>query len=39
MFKAFDKVPNALWEDEYDKYNLVLNRYRDIKVMRWSSNN
>lgn len=39
MFKVFDKVPNALWEDEYDKYNLVLNRYRDIKVMRWSSNN
>lgn len=39
MFKAFDKIPNALWEDEYDKYNLVLNRYRDIKVMRWSSNN
>ena len=39
VFSAFEKVPNALWEDEYDKYNLVLNRYRDIKVMRWSSNN
>ena len=38
VFKAFDKVPNELWEEEYDKYNTILQKYNDIKVLRWVSN-
>lgn len=38
VFKAFDKVPNLLWEEEYQKYRQVLDKYKDIKVLRWSSN-
>lgn len=36
VFNAFDKVPNLLWEDEYQKYTKILDVYRDIKVLRWS---
>ena len=38
IFEAFDKVPNVIWEEEYEKYNEVLDRYKDIKMMRWISN-
>lgn len=38
VFKAFDKVPNMLWDEEYQKYREVLNKYKDIKVLRWASN-
>lgn len=38
VFDAFEKVPNALWEEESDKYNEVLARYKDIKMLRWASN-
>lgn len=38
VFKAFDKVPQIIWEDEYQKYSDVLNTYKDIKVLRWTSN-
>lgn len=38
VFKAFDKVPNLLWDEEYQKYREVLNKYKDIKVIRWASN-
>lgn len=38
VFKAFDKVPNILWEEEYQKYREVLNKYKDIKMFRWVSN-
>ena len=38
IFKAFDKVPDGLWEEEYDKYKEVLNKYNDIRMLRWSSN-
>lgn len=37
VFSAFEKVPDALWEEEYSKYMEVLNRYKDIKVLRWTS--
>lgn len=37
VFSAFDKVPNLLWEEEYDKYMEVLNKYKDIRVLRWTS--
>ena len=38
IFKAFDKIPNTLWEEEYEKYKEVLNRYQNIRVLRWVSN-
>lgn len=37
VFSAFDKVPDLLWEEEYAKYMEVLNRYKDIRVLRWTS--
>lgn len=38
VFNAFDKVPKMIWEEEYDKYNDVLDTYKNIKVLRWESN-
>ena len=38
VFNAFDKVPDALWEEDYDKYMKVLDTYKDIKVVRWAQN-
>lgn len=38
IFEAFDKMPHELWEDEYDKYITILEKYKDIKMMRWASN-
>ena len=38
IFKAFDKVPDELWEEEYDKYKEVLSKYNDIRMLRWTSN-
>ena len=35
IFVAFDKVPDMLWEEEYDKYREVLTKYKDIKMIRW----
>lgn len=37
LFKAFDNVPSELWEEEYDKYREVLNKYKDIRLIRWAS--
>jgi hypothetical protein len=37
IFDAFDKVPDALWEEEYQKYMKILDKYEDIKVLRWES--
>ena len=36
VFKAFDKVPDMLWEDEYQKYTKILDIYKDIKLARWN---
>ena len=38
IFNAFDKVPGVLWEEEYEKYSEVLEKYKDIKMIRWISN-
>lgn len=38
IFKAFDNVPNELWEEEYQKYKEVLKKYNDIRMIRWASN-
>ena len=36
VFSAFDKVPNILWEDEYQKYSKILDIYKNIKMVRWN---
>ena len=38
IFDAFDKMPNELWEEEYDKYTTILEKYKEIKMMRWAEN-
>ncbi|MFR1777287.1 MAG: hypothetical protein ACLSW4_04455 [Clostridia bacterium] len=38
IFNAFDKVPASIWEEETNKYQNVLDAYKDIKVMRWIEN-
>lgn len=37
IFNAFEKVPEMLWEDEYEKYSDVLTAYKNIKVYRWAN--
>ena len=37
VFSAFDRVPNMLWEDEYQKYSKILEIYKNIKVLRWNN--
>lgn len=39
IFDAFDKIPNELWEEEYEKYMTILDKYKEIKMMRWASAN
>ena len=36
VFSAFDKVPNMLWEEEYQKYSKILEIYKNIKMVRWN---
>lgn len=38
IFEAFDKMPNELWEEEYNKYVTILEKYKEIKMARWVSN-
>ncbi len=38
IFSAFDKIPNILWEEEYEKYQRILKIYSDIKIFRWENN-
>lgn len=37
VFAAYEKVPSELWEEDYMKYNEVLNKYKDIKLLRWAA--
>lgn len=37
VFNAFDKVPTQIWEEEYRKYQKVLEVYRNIKMDRWAT--
>ncbi len=39
MFCAFEKIPSIIWEEEYEKYSEVLEKYKDIKVLRWANAN
>ncbi len=36
VFDAFDKVPELLWEEEYQKYMEVLDKYKNVKMVRWA---
>lgn len=36
VFAIFEKIPSIIWEDEYEKYDKVLQTYRDIRVSRWT---
>lgn len=36
MFKAFEKIPSQVWEDEYDKYAQIVDVYKNIKMLRWA---
>ena len=38
VFEAFGKVPDLLWEEEYQKYMDVLDKYKNIKIARWNQN-
>ena len=35
VFLAIEKVPTKIWEDEYQKYMKVLNRYQKEKLKHW----
>lgn len=35
VFDAFGKVPDMLWEEDYDKYMEILSKYKDIRMSRW----
>ena len=35
IFDAFDKVPDMLWEEDYEKYMEILSKYKDIRMKRW----
>ncbi len=37
IFEAFDKMPNEIWDEEYDKYMAVLEKYKEIKMSRWAT--
>ena len=37
IFKAFEKIPNQMWEEEYQKYEEVLDVYKYIKLIRWQA--
>ena len=39
VFEAFEKIPEPLWEEEHVKYSEVLDKYKDIKMLRWNETN
>ena len=39
MFASFEKIPRCVWEEEQEKYDEVLDKYKDIRVMRWNEEN
>ena len=39
IFDAFGKVPDMLWEEDYDKYMEILSKYKDIRMKRWEESN
>ncbi|MBO5349408.1 MAG: hypothetical protein J6A89_06280 [Clostridia bacterium] len=39
IFSIFEKIPSMIWEDEYAKYEQVLETYKNIRVLRWADAN
>lgn len=39
VFDAFDKVPTKLWEDEYNKYMQLVERYQKERNKTWKNTN
>lgn len=39
IFEAYDKIPTAIWEDQYREYQKVLDAYKNIRLMRWNLKN
>ena len=37
VFDAFGKVPDILWEEDYQKYMDILDKYKSIKLKRWQT--
>lgn len=37
IFEAFEKVPTSLWENDYEKYMRVLNKYQNIRRENWKN--
>ena len=35
VFKILEKVPQYIWEDEYDKYDKILHAYKQVRMLRW----
>lgn len=35
IFKAYDKIPSVIWEDQYREYQRVLDAYKNIRILRW----
>ena len=36
LFSIFEKTPSMIWEDEYEKYDKVLQTYKEIRVSIWT---
>lgn len=37
VFSKFEKIPSMIWEDEYEKYEQVLETYKSIRMSKWSN--
>lgn len=37
LFSKFEKIPSMIWEDEYEKYEQVLETYKNIRMSKWSN--
>lgn len=39
IFEVYDKIPTAIWEDQYRDYQKVLDAYKNIRILRWNKEN
>lgn len=37
IFDAFSKVPDRLWDNEYNKYMEILDTYQNAKIDKWKN--
>lgn len=38
IFDSFSKVPDRLWDNEYNKYMDILDQYQKVKMENWKNN-